>query len=190
MEYVFGNKLRNIREKKGLTMKNVAESIKVTESLISQIETNKISPSIDTLMKIVDFLEIDIDYIFADFKKPRSVQLIRPHQRKKISMPGIVYEQLSHTTGGNGGHELEAYYIEISPSGRKGSREYGHSGQELGIILEGQGDFEYGTRTYPLATGDSVSFASDLPHVLKNTGKQVLKSLWVITPPKMYFKEM
>jgi transcriptional regulator with XRE-family HTH domain len=190
MEYVFGDKLRSIREKKGLTMKNVAERVGVTESLISQIETNKISPSIDTLLKMVECLDIDFDYVFADFKKPRSVQLIRRDQRKKISMPGIVYEQLSHTTGGNGGHELEAYYIEITPGGRKGSREYWHSGQELGIILEGRGDFEYGDRTYSLAAGDSVSFASDIPHVLTNTGKGVLKSVWVITPPKMYFKEM
>ncbi len=190
MEYLFGEKIRRIREKKALTLKTVAGGVGVTESLISQIETNKISPSIETLLKIVDFLDIDIDFIFNDFKKPRSIKIIRRDQRKKISMPGIVYEQLSHTTGTEDTHEIEAYYIEISPAGQKGSKEYGHSGQELGIILEGQGDFAYGAKTYSLGAGDSVSFASDMPHVLKNTGDDVLKSLWVITPPKMYFKEM
>ena len=50
-------------------MKEVAEKAGVSESLVSQIERNKISPAIDTLLKIIDVLEIDLEYIFSDYKR-------------------------------------------------------------------------------------------------------------------------
>ncbi|MBW1912730.1 MAG: helix-turn-helix transcriptional regulator, partial [Deltaproteobacteria bacterium] len=54
MKYRFGDKLRRVREKRKVTMKEVALKAGVSESLISQIETNKVSPAIDTLLGIAD----------------------------------------------------------------------------------------------------------------------------------------
>jgi transcriptional regulator with XRE-family HTH domain len=51
VNYKFGDKIRAIREKKKFTLKDIAEKINVTESLLSQIERNKVSPAIDTLLK-------------------------------------------------------------------------------------------------------------------------------------------
>ena len=59
--------------------------------------------------------------------------------------------------------------------------------KEFGVILEGQGDLVYGTETYHLNTCDSVSFSSDIPHTLKNTGEVILKAIWIITPPRLLF---
>ena len=59
MKYKFGEKLRIVRERKGMTLKEVARQAGVSESLISQIERNRVSPSIDTLLQIADVLEID-----------------------------------------------------------------------------------------------------------------------------------
>ena len=50
MKYTFGEKLRTVRERKGLTLKEVAGQAGVSESLVSQIERNKVSPSVDTLL--------------------------------------------------------------------------------------------------------------------------------------------
>ncbi|MGL4369440.1 MAG: helix-turn-helix domain-containing protein, partial [Spirochaetota bacterium] len=58
-KYRFGEKLREVRERKQMTMKEVAEAAGVTESLISQIERNKVSPAIDTLLSITEILDID-----------------------------------------------------------------------------------------------------------------------------------
>ena len=61
MKYLFGHKLRTVRERKGYTLKDVASRAEVSESLISQIERNKVSPSIDTLLLIADILDIDYE---------------------------------------------------------------------------------------------------------------------------------
>ena len=65
------------------TFSMVAEQAGVSESLISQIERNRISPAIDTLLKIIDVLEIDLDFIFRDLKKDRPVNLVRANEKKR-----------------------------------------------------------------------------------------------------------
>lgn len=186
MLYEFGEKIRHVREKKQMTMKELAEKAAVSESLISQIERNKVSPAIDTLLKILDVLNIDIEYIFNDFKKTKTVHLVRREERDKILMQNVTYERLSKTIEKDHQHGIEAYYLIINPGGTSGSNEYGHKGKELGIIIEGEGDFTIGNHKYSLKSGDSISFISDVPHSLKNTQDIPLKAYWIITPPKMF----
>ena len=68
MKYYFGKTLREIRKRKNLTMKELSKKIGVSESLISQVETDKVSPAIDTLLKITDELNIDFEYLFKKYK--------------------------------------------------------------------------------------------------------------------------
>ncbi len=186
MKYKFGSKIRKIREKKNFTLKDVADKLNVSESLISQIERDKISPAIDTLLKIIEVLDIDLDYIFSDFKKERNVILVKKSETRKIIEGGVTYYQLSRISDEEK-YEMEAYILEIEPHSEKGSSEYGHPGKELGYIIEGKGEFIIGKKSYILNKGDSISFSASIPHTLKNTGNKKLKAFWVVTPPKMIF---
>ncbi len=190
MTYRFGDKIREVRERKGLTLRAVAEQAGLSESLISQVERNRVSPAIDTLLKLVEILDIDLDYLFRDFKRERSVNLVRAAERSRTSARGVVYERLSHTVSEDTAHEIEAYLITVSPGAKSSSEDYGHPGRELGVVIRGRGELVVGTRTYKLAEGDSISFPADTPHGLTNTGKRPLVALWVITPPKhTFYKE-
>jgi transcriptional regulator with XRE-family HTH domain len=189
MGYNFGEKIREVRENRKITMKEVAEKAGLSESLISQIERNKVSPAIDTLLKIIDILDIDLDYIFSDFKKDRSVNLVRKGEGNKMIQGHVIYEQLSHTVSEKEEHDIEAYILEIEPGSFSGSREYGHIGKELGVIMQGSGEFKIGNKVIRLNEGDSISFSSDVPHILMNTDSKPLKAFWVITPPKMFVKK-
>jgi len=182
--YRFGEKIRAVREKKSLTMKDVAEKAGVSESLISQIERNKVSPAIDTLLSIIDVLDIDLEYIFSDFKREHAVNLVRKSERKRIVVKKAVYEKLSHTIESDDAHGIEAYFLSIPKGGEKGSSEYGHPGKELGVIVEGSAEFTIGSKTWELQEGDSISFLADVPHILRNTGEKKLKAFWVVTPPR------
>ena len=184
----FGEKIRTIRERRGLTLKEVARGAGLSESLISQIERNKVSPAIDTLMAIVEVLDIDFEYLFRDLKRDRPVKLVKKGERRRVSMPKVTYEQLSRTSDTVGDHEIEACFLEIKPGGERGSSDYGHAGKELGVVLSGSGEFAIGSKTYALEEGDSISFAANLPHVLRNTGAIVLRAFWVVTPPKGFFE--
>jgi transcriptional regulator with XRE-family HTH domain len=189
MKYRFGEKIRAIRDKRGMTMKEVAEKIGVTESLISQIERNKVSPAVDTLLSISEVLSIDLEYLFEDLKKNKAVQVIKKDDRNRFESQGVVYEQLS-SYGTGSEHGIESYYLEIDAGKEKGSSDYGHIGMEMGIILNGRGELDYGTEKYMLESGDSISFSSDIPHVLRNVSSGKLKAFWVVTPPKGFFREV
>jgi transcriptional regulator with XRE-family HTH domain len=184
MNHPFGEKIREVRERKHLTMRQVAEKAGVSESLISQIERNRISPAIDTLFKIIDILEIDPDFIFRDFKKDRPVNLVRAGEKKRAVVDGVVYEQLSHAFTSSEEHAIEAFFLEIPPGGKTGDDEYGHIGKELGVIIKGKGECTVGNRVYSLGEGDSISFSADAPHQIRNTGRKPLRAFWIITPPK------
>lgn len=187
LRHQFGERLRKIREKKGITLKAVAAQIGVSESLLSQIERNKVSPSIDTLFSIADILDIDYEYLFRDLHKKRKVRIVRKSDARSVETPGVRYTQLSVVEDFSEKHAIEAFIIEIEPGNERGSSDYGHPGMEFGYILEGRGELHYGQEVHELRKGDSVSFASDTPHVIRNTGGTAFKALWIITPPKMIF---
>ncbi|MDR2900507.1 MAG: XRE family transcriptional regulator [Treponema sp.] len=184
MRYWFGEKIRAVRERKGFTLKDVAEKAGVSESLVSQVERNRVSPAIDTLLSLADVLDVDLEYLFSDYKRERLVRITRKDERDTFTRPGVLYERLAQLESSKHQDGIESYYITIEAGQENKSTEYGHPGWELGVVVEGNATLTIGKESYELAPGDSVSFRSDAPHVISNPGKTPLKILWVITPPK------
>lgn len=183
MRYRFGEKLREVRERRGWTLKAVAEAAGVSESLVSQIERNRVSPAIDTLLTLADVLEIDLEYLFADFKKERAVKIGKAAARQRTSRPGVLYEHLARV-GAEADHGMEAYLITIDPGARTGRGEYGHPGFEMGYVAAGSAELAVGTKSHRLEQGDAASFQADVPHTVTNIGTTPLTLFWVVTPPR------
>jgi transcriptional regulator with XRE-family HTH domain len=183
MRYRFGEKIRTVRERRKLTLREVAEAAGLSESMVSQIERNRVSPAIDTLLALADVLDLDPEYLFADWRRDRAVHIVRKKERHSFSKPGIRYERLAQVEGQEQ-RGIEAYKITLEPGARTGSAEYGHPGWELGVVEAGKAELTVGNHTHLLKPGDSASFRSDAPHVLANPGKEALRVFWVITPPK------
>jgi DNA-binding XRE family transcriptional regulator/mannose-6-phosphate isomerase-like protein (cupin superfamily) len=165
-------------------MREVAEKAGVSESMVSQIERNRVSPAIDTLLAIADTLDMDLDYLFADFKRDRGVTVIRSGEGDSFTRPGVLYKRLAQMDAQAG---IEAYLITIEAGAKTGNDEYGHQGWELGMVESGHAELTIGNAIYQMEAGDSVSFKSDSPHVLANRDTELLRMIWVITPPKGKF---
>jgi transcriptional regulator with XRE-family HTH domain len=185
--YNFGEKLRTVRERKGLTLKEVAGHAGVSESLVSQIERNRVSPSVDTLLKLADVLDIDYEHLFSEYRQKRKVTILRAAERGAIHQKQVVIQQLSKNSGDTNAPAIEAYLLELDKDGAQGNREYGHPGWEFGVILSGQAELTYGNEFYTLKAGDSVAFPSSVPHIFRNCGKDTLRAIWVVTPPRQLF---
>ena len=184
MQYHFGEKIRAVRERRGRTLRDVADKAGVSESLVSQIERNKVSPAIDTLLALADALDIDLEYLFLDYRRDRSVKVIRKGERAVFSTkPGVLYERLAQVEAAQN-LGIEAYAITIDVGAKTGSQEYGHQGWELGIVQSGKAAITAGNQTHELGVGDSVSFRADAPHLVANAGAEPLKVFWIISPPK------
>ncbi|MCR4714167.1 MAG: helix-turn-helix domain-containing protein [Treponemataceae bacterium] len=184
--YRFGEKLRTVREKKGYTLKVVAQQAGVSESLVSQIERNRVSPAIDTLLTLADVLDINLEFLFEEYRRDRPVHIIRADERRKIEEDAACYEELAKPSESDGEHAMESYLLTI-PAGEHTHRgSYGHLGREFGYIIEGKAHFQYESLSYDLEAGDSISFSASSPHTLINSGDITLKALWVVTPPQRF----
>ena len=181
-KYMFGEKIRSVRERRSMTLKEVAQKAGVSESLVSQIERNRVSPAIDTLLSLADALEIDLEYLFADLKRERAIKIVRKSERPSYrTKPGVLYEHLAQVDEQGG---IEAYFITIDAGAKTGNGDYGHPGWELGIVESGVLELTAGSQSCTLKAGDSASFKADTPHILSNPGKKPLRVFWVMSPPK------
>ncbi|MCQ2593052.1 MAG: XRE family transcriptional regulator [Treponema sp.] len=186
--YHFGEKLRQVREHKGYTLKVVAQKAGVSESLVSQIERNHVSPAIDTLLALADVLDINLEYLFEEYRKERPVQITRADERAKITEEDVFYEELANPASSDGEHSIEAYIIKIPRNSHTYRGSYGHLGREIGIITKGTAKLKYDNKEYILETGDSVSFSASVPHVLENAGDSNMEAIWVVTPAQRFVK--
>lgn len=182
--YHFGEKLREVREHKGFTLKVVAQRAGVSESLVSQIERNHVSPAIDTLLALAEVLDINLEYLFEEYRKERPVQIIRAGERPSVKDDDITFEGLAKPTGTD--CPLEVYVMKI-PAGLHTHRgSYGHFGREIGYVTKGQALLTYNNEQFILNEGDSVSFDARAPHEIKNVGRSDMESVWVVTPAQRF----
>lgn len=184
--YRFGEKLRVVRERKGYTLKVVAQRAGVSESLVSQIERNRVSPAIDTLLALADVLDISLEFLFEEYRRDRPVHVIRSMERRTVREGVVLYEELAKARESDGVHALESYMIHIPAGGKTNRGSYGHLGRELGVIIQGKCALHYESRVYELEAGDSVSFPASAPHTVENTGNCDMSAFWVVTPPQRF----
>ena len=186
--YHFGEKLRQVREHRGYTLKVVAQRAGVSESLVSQIERNHVSPAIDTLLALADVLDINLEYLFEEYRKKRPVHIIRSQARASVTEHDVLYEELARPDSSTADSTTECYIIKIPAGAHTHHGSFGHIGREIGLVLKGRAKFTYAGTEYILEEGDSVSFSSGSPHVLENDGDCTMEAVWFVTPAERFAK--
>lgn len=182
MKTKFGPLLRAIRNTRHLTIKEVAAKAGVSSSLLSQIERNRISPSLDTLLHILEVYGVPPHKFFKDYETDSTVEIIRKNDRKIYQRKGFKYETLCGDSQTKGNHSFNAFFLELAPGQQRGDADDGHLGRELGIVVKGSAMLKYGNEEYEIHAGDSVSFFSRIPHVIVNSFEETFRAYWVVTP--------
>ncbi|WP_118135453.1 cupin domain-containing protein [Oceanicella sp. SM1341] len=181
-----GGRLRHARRTRGLSMKQVAETVECSESFISKLERDKVQPSLSLLHRLVSALGINVSSLFdATEAEDDPVYVVRSGMRPHIHMnarpnsPGVQLEQLVPLGPMS---LLQANIHVVAPQGG-GHDTITHVGEEMGFVLEGVIDLKVADRVYRLEPGDSFLFHSELPHAYNNPGETTARILWVNTPP-------
>jgi transcriptional regulator with XRE-family HTH domain len=182
MKTKLGALLRAIRNSKHLTIKDVVSKAGVSSSLLSQIERNRISPSLDTLLQLLEVYGVSPNKFFKDYETHSKVEIIKKNERKIYQRKGFKYETLCGESQVKGNHSFNAFFLELAPGQTRGDAGDGHLGRELGIVVSGKAQLLYGEEQYDINEGDSVSFFSQIPHVIKNTSDILFQAYWVVTP--------
>lgn len=179
-----GLKLRAARKARRLKMRDVADAVGCSESLISKIENDKVFPSLPMLHKLAAELGTSIGKMFAE-SNPDGDYVARKGQRPLLNL-----EAIGRDTGT--GIQLEGVAvngellygsIHIVEAGGSSGGTITHVGEELGFVLEGEVEIMLGDKPYLLKEGDSIFFPSELPHGYRNPGDKTARILWINTPP-------
>lgn len=159
-----GNKLRDVREERGFSQRELAQRAGISTNAVSLIERDENSPSVSTLQSLAMALNIKMSYFFND-EEPVQIMLSKSNGRPAISSHGM---RIEGTGGKLSFQELEPFLITLKPNSGSGERQVVHTGHELVYCLSGNVEYLIDGQIYPLETGDMLLFEAHLPHLYRN----------------------
>jgi quercetin dioxygenase-like cupin family protein/DNA-binding XRE family transcriptional regulator len=199
-----GGRIRAERLRRGVTVRGLARDVGVSASLISQIETDRKSPSVSTLYAITTALGISVEELFSPNgdgdgdgtgdgaggggrahglavleSRVKAGPVAGPGQRQVLTLDsGVTWELLGQAPQAH----LEFLLITYPPGGSSASSGLlmRHSGTECGYVLSGELVLTLGFEEHRLTAGDSVSFDSTTPHGYRNEGDQPAVGVWFV----------
>lgn len=187
-----GARLREERERRGISQRELARRIGLSASLISQIESGQSKPSVSTLYSIVTELTVSLDDIFrsndhdghggagsAGDGDADSAPVVRPSERHVIDLAsGVRWERL--TTHQHEDVDFLHVTYDVGGASSPDDKLMRHSGREYGFVLSGRLGVQLSFDRYELGPGDSIVFDSTQPHRLWNIGDEPVHGIWLV----------
>ena len=183
-----GSRLRSERERLGISLRELARRVGVSPSLVSQIELDRVNPSVSTLYALVTELGMTMSDVFGDpgseqpvVRRPRDDDGLaeRPDTRRVINLAsGVRWERLTPHSD----RDVEFLYV-VYPVGAESCPEDAlmtHGGKEYGYVSSGTLGVRVGFEEYELGAGGSIAFDSSSPHRLWAVGDEPVHAIWVV----------
>jgi transcriptional regulator with XRE-family HTH domain len=198
-----GDRLREYRQERGLSLRALAERLGVSPSLISQVETGRAKPSVSTLYALASELGISLDALLfvdargeaardapdvprptvagaglPDILLPRD-PVQRAGSRSVIRLAsGVTWERLTSASMAN----VDFFYVTYEVGGASSPADdfQRHPGQEWGFVMSGTLGVRIGFDEYVLRAGDAIAFDSTTPHRLFNAGDEPVHGVWFV----------
>ena len=177
-----GRKIHELREQRGLTLRQLGELADVSASTIQKIEKNQISPSLGTVFRIAKGLEITIESLLNARAEVRDVIHLPKEKRGTITVPDLRIT-LQALADGLPDQAFSAVILTIPKGARMKEREFQHHGEELMFCLKGTVEFTIHDQQYLLTAGDSLRFKSHLRHFWRHVGEEEAQLLMICAPP-------
>ena len=172
-----GAKLKELRILKGLTQEELADRSELSKGFISQLERDLTSPSIATLMDLLQCLGTTIGDFFNETPEEQIVFGRQDYFEKKDSE----YKNQIHWIIPNAQkNTMEPLLLTLEPGGST-CPDNPHEGEEFGYVLNGSVTIHLGSRMYKAKKGESFYYVSDKKHFL--TSKNGATLIWVSSPP-------
>ncbi|MBH5319502.1 helix-turn-helix transcriptional regulator [Paenibacillus sp. GSMTC-2017] len=161
-----GSTIRAIRKRKNITIAQICEETGLSQGFMSQVETNKTSPSIATLESIAKSLKVPLAYLLL--QQEERMNIVRKDERRitKSGTEDLKVEHLSSTKN------VRMMIVELPPGGSTGNVPHAHEGEEVHFVMKGRIYAEQGEDNAEFGEGDSFSWNACTPHLVRNIGEE------------------
>ena len=176
-----GARLQLVRKSKSLSQRELAKRVGVTNSTISLIEQNKVSPSVSSLKKVLDGIPISLaDFFTLDLEKglPDSPFYVAD-ELPDVGSNGIHY----FLVGQHRPQRQMCILREVMPPGSDtGDSMLAHDGEEGGVVIAGEVEVTVGEQVRVLKAGEGYYFERRTPHRFRNVGEEDAVNVSANTP--------
>ncbi len=179
-----GERLKALRQSRGLSIRGLAEQAGVPHATLSIIERDKSSPSVSILKRLLRPLNVTLSNFFSDSAvQDRAVfykasDLVELADGRKLS-----YRQVGANLANSSMMILHERYEPGADTGQEGEELYSHDAEEGGVIIEGRLEMTVGDEVRILGAGDAYYFDSRLPHRMRNPFDEVCIVVSAVSPP-------
>jgi transcriptional regulator with XRE-family HTH domain len=192
-----GPRLREVRQRNGVGLRELARRLDLSPSAISQIETGRMQPSVRTLYALASEFRVTVDEVLFDYTRASrdhtsstdsdsavvppdpGVAVQRAEGRPAIILnSGVRWERLMFWAD----EDVEFIEATYEPGGASSPDDalMRHSGREFGYVLSGTLTVVVGFDEFVLGPGDALTFPSSTPHRLSNDGEETVRAIWVV----------
>ena len=175
-----GERIRAIRELRGLSLRALAEQCGLSINAISRIERDESSPTVASLHRLAGALSVPITSLF-DAGDTQATVWVRRDRRMRSQGRGITMDSLG---SGIPSQQMEPFLMTLGPGVISAAEPFTHSGEEFVYCQEGDVEYQIGGEKYRLEPGDSLLFQATQPHLCRNVGDHPATILLVLQPTR------
>jgi transcriptional regulator with XRE-family HTH domain len=185
--YEIGQKLRQLRLKKKIALVDLGKHTGLSASMLSQLETGRMIPTLPTLARIAMVFDVGLDYFFDDNRRGKTFTIVRKNDRIRFPerpdspVPAYFFECLAFSAQEKG---LQAYLAEFPPRRPEDCRAHLHEGAEFLYVTQGELAVQFQGEQYSLREGDSAWFDSSEPHSYRSLSEFGAQALVITTVPR------
>ncbi len=167
-----GTQIKERRKNKGITIQELADRASVSKGLISQIENNRVVPSLMVLIDTIRALDVDLNVFFKEIDRDNSAKTILVKRRddyyyfEKEQASGFRYHRIF--TRNIEKSTVDIVLLELEPNAKRPMVET--QAFEYKYVLSGEIEYQFEHENIRLNAGDSMLFDGRIPHTPKNIG--------------------
>lgn len=165
---IIGNKLKDIRNKRKLSLDEVSKLTEVSKAMLGQIERGLSNPTVSTLWKIATGLKVSFSFFIDENQDDLKVidqndisPIIEENNKMRL------YPIFPFDANKN----FEIFTIELEPGCNHISTPHNDGVEEYIIVTEGEIEINIDDKKFILQKGNSIRFMANKPHAYKNINK-------------------
>ncbi|MBE6006125.1 MAG: cupin domain-containing protein [Lachnospiraceae bacterium] len=173
-----GERIRNLRNRNGLTQQELADRTELTKGFISQLERGQVSASVVTLFDLIECLGSTP----AEFFRQENEKVVFSENEyfEKIDEAGNSIQWIVPSAQKN---QMEPLLVVLQPHSEL-EEDKPHTGEEFGFVISGRLNVHLGDKVYHVKAGESFYYAAARSHRLENPGNRPARLIWISSPPE------
>lgn len=174
-----GRKLRALRTARKLTMDQLSTMAGVSKAMLSQIEQDKVNPTVAVMLKVCNALKTSIGDLLESAEADSIIRII-PASEKSYTFRSDEHCNIRTLSPLGLEKAIEFYRLVLEPGGELASEPHFLGTEEIIYVSKGQLTVTSGSQQAEVSKGDSIHYHADIPHSLRNTGRGQVEGYMIV----------